>query len=134
MELRSATSGDSAAALEARRQRFPRLARYVVATTPQGRDGLRRVVDPAFADLVDVVEAEDPPPVWTWQTDFTFAGTYVPSWSTWFKLTDTNGTVVGYCCSMKPAAGMYELAAAVAVVCPWGGCRPCGSCVRGALH
>src|SRR5262245_47865110 len=107
----SATGG-SLTTLEARRARFSLLARYVLATTPEGRDGLRRVVEPGLADLVDELRAADPPQVWTWQSDFRFAGTAVPSWSTWIAITDSNGALAGYCCLMKPAAAMSEVAAA----------------------
>src|SRR5262249_33608417 len=78
----------------------------------------RRVVDSDFGDLVDELRAEDHPQVWTFQTDFRFAGTAVSSWSTWMALSDSNGVLAGYCCLQKPAAGMSELAAAVAMADP----------------
>src|SRR5262245_20443968 len=111
---RRATSPGSAA-LPVRRTHSPQTLRYMLATMEGGRDGLRRVVDPDLADLVDEVQAEHPPPVWTWRTDFTFAGMDVSSWSTWITLADSNGSVVGYCSLVKPAAGMSELAGAVAM-------------------
>jgi len=103
--------------VERRRARFPSLARYMLATTPDGREGLRRVVDPDVADLVDELQAEDPPPIWSRynDADFRFAGTRVPSWGTWITLVDTNGAAVGYCDLLKPAAGMSQFAAAVAL-------------------
>ena len=49
---------------EVRRARFLELGPYMLASTRGGRDELRRVVDPEFADLVDQLEPKDPPPVW----------------------------------------------------------------------
>jgi class 3 adenylate cyclase len=118
IRFRSATTRGSAERVEIRRERFPRLARYMLATTPDGRDGLRRVVDSDFADLIDDLQAEEHPLVWTWQTDFTFAGTDVPGRQTWIALADTNGTLAGYCCLLKPEAGMSQLSAAVAMADP----------------
>src|SRR5262245_24149338 len=57
--FRQAIAGGRAAPLNLRRGNFPRLARYMIATTPDGRDGLRRMVDPALSDLVDELHAED---------------------------------------------------------------------------
>src|SRR5262249_29190995 len=37
------------------------------------------------------------------------------SWGTWITLVDTNGAAVGYCDLLKPAAGMSQFAAAVAL-------------------
>lgn len=107
--------------LEHRRAIFPRLARYMLAATPDGRDGLRRmvgIVDPEVADLVDELQAEVPPQVWTWDDGFRYAGTRVRSWSTWITLSDRRGNIVGYCDLLKPAAGMSQLAAAVALADP----------------
>ena len=50
---------------------------YLLASNPEGRDGLRRIVDPDLADLVDELEAEVPPPAWTETGGFTFAGSEV---------------------------------------------------------
>jgi class 3 adenylate cyclase len=116
--FRGVTSSGSATALAFRRARFPLLARYMLATTPDGHDGLRRVVDPDFADLVEELQAEAPPPVWTFETDFRFAGAAVPSWSTWIMLCNSDGTLAGFCSLVKPAAGMSQLAAAVAMADP----------------
>jgi hypothetical protein len=103
---------------EMRRARHPRLARYMLATTPGGRDALRRVVDPEVADLIDELQPEAHPQAWGWQTRYAFAGTAVPEWATWIAITDPNGTLAGYCCLLKPVAGMTELAAAVAMADP----------------
>ncbi len=116
--FRAMAAGGSMATLESRRAVFSRLARYVLGTTPGGHDGLRRVVDPDLADLVDELAAEDHPAIWTLPTDFTFAGSAVPSFATWIALADSDGALVGYCCLLKPAAGMAQLAAAVAMADP----------------
>ena len=49
---------------EFRRAHFLEIGPYVLASTPGGREELRRVVDPEFADLVDQLEPKDPPAVW----------------------------------------------------------------------
>jgi class 3 adenylate cyclase len=118
--FRTAMAGGSITPLEYRRARFPLLARYMLATTPDGRDGLRRRVDPDVADLVDELQVEHPPHIWTWYNprDFRFAGTRAPSWSTWIALSDSSGNLAGYCNLLKPAAGMSQLAVAVALADP----------------
>jgi class 3 adenylate cyclase len=116
--FRSAISGGGMGPLDLRRGNLPRMARYVLATTADGHDGLRRVVDPDVADLVDELQAEEPPQVWTWDGNFRYAGTQVASWSTWITLTDSDGNRVGYCWLLKPAVGMSQLAGAAALADP----------------
>ena len=50
---------------EFRRAHFFEIGPYVLACTPGGREELRRVVDPEFADLVDQLEPKDLPAVWS---------------------------------------------------------------------
>ena len=109
-------AGLAATTLALEREAFLRgdLPRHMLATTPGGRDDLRRVVDPDFADLVDELQAEDPPPAWTWPAGFTFAGNEVGARTTWGALVDSGGTLAGYCNLVKPAAGMSHLVDAVA--------------------
>ena len=49
---------------EYRRAHFLELGPYVLASTPGGREELRRVVDPEFANLVDELQPKDLPAVW----------------------------------------------------------------------
>ena len=61
---------------EFRRAHFLETGPYVLASTPGGREELRRLVDPELADLVDQVEPKDVPAVWPFPDSRspTFAG------------------------------------------------------------
>ena len=48
---------------EPRRARFAYLGRYVLASTPGGREELRRIVAPEFTDLIDELEPQELPVV-----------------------------------------------------------------------
>jgi class 3 adenylate cyclase len=86
---------------------------YVLASTPGGREELRRVVDPEFADLVDELHPKDPPAAWAGPaTSSTFAGIDVAGSIAFFRIDDDHGHVVGFYALAKPAAGMSQLAAA----------------------
>jgi class 3 adenylate cyclase len=96
-----------------RRAHFLAWGPYVLASTPGGREELRRVVDPEFADLVDQLESKDPPAVWPGpDVPSTFAGVDVVGSVTSFRIDDTHGNVAGFCNLVKPSAGMSQLAAA----------------------
>jgi class 3 adenylate cyclase len=96
-----------------RRAHFLEWGPYVLASTPGGRDELRRVVDPEFADLVDQLEPKDPPPVWPRpDASATTAGLEVLSSVTHVRIDDAHGNLAGICHLFKPAAGMSQLAAA----------------------
>jgi class 3 adenylate cyclase len=102
---------------EVRRARFLEIGPYILASTPGGRDELRRVVDPEFADLVDQLEPKDPPPVWPRPAlSYTAAGLEVVSLTTLFRIDDAHGHVAGFCSLAKPSAGMSQLAAAAQTV------------------
>jgi class 3 adenylate cyclase len=88
--------------------------RYVLAGTPGGREELRRVVDPALAELVDQLQPEDLPPVWIDRTEFEIAGVEASGSALWIRIDDANGHRVGACILPKPAAGMSHLARAAA--------------------
>ena len=51
---------------EFRRAHFLEVGPYVLASTPGGREELRRVVDPEFANLVDELQPKDPPACVGW--------------------------------------------------------------------
>jgi class 3 adenylate cyclase len=90
---------------------------YVLATTPGGREELRRVVDPDFADLVDQLEPKDLPAVLPWpDVSATAAGLEVVSSVTHFRISDAHGNISGFCNLVKPSAGMSQLAAAASTV------------------
>ena len=102
---------------EVRRSRFLEIAPYILACTPGGRDELRRVVDPEFADLVDQLEPEDPPPVWPRPAlSYTVSGLEVFTLTTLFRIDDAHGNLAGFCNLSKPSAGMSQLAAAAQTV------------------
>jgi class 3 adenylate cyclase len=98
--------------LEFRRAQFLELGPYVLASTPGGRDELRRVVDPEFVDLIDQLEPRDPPAVWPGPAgSSTFAGMTSGGYVTHFRIDDFQGHVVGFCSVLKPAVGMSQLGA-----------------------
>ena len=102
---------------EVRRARFLEIGPYILASTPGGREELRRVVDPEFADLVDQLEPKDPPPVWSRPgLSYTVAGLEVVSFTTNVRIDDAHGDLAGVCGLAKPAAGMSQLAASVFTV------------------
>jgi class 3 adenylate cyclase len=108
------TIGGAWASWEVRRAWFLDMGRYVLAGTPGGREELRRVVDPALADLVDQLQPQDVPPVWVNRSEFTTAGAEVTGSAVWIRIDDAHGHRVGVCILSKPAAGMSHLARAAA--------------------
>jgi class 3 adenylate cyclase len=104
---------------EYRRAHFLQLGPYVLASTPGGREELRRVVDPEFVDLVDELQPNDLPAVWAGSAvSSTSAGIDVVGLSTVLRIDDADGHVAGFCSLGKPAAGMSQLAAAAQTVDP----------------
>lgn len=98
---------------EVRRAHFLEIGPYVLASTPGGREELRRVVDPELADLVDQLEPKDPPAVWPGpDVSATAAGLDVVSSTTHFRIDDAHGNLAGWCHLVKPSAGMSQLGAA----------------------
>jgi class 3 adenylate cyclase len=102
---------------EFRQAHFFEWGPYVLATTPGGREELRRVVDPEFADLVDQLQPKDLPAVWPFpEVPAMVAGVDVVSSMTRFRIDDARGRPAGVCNLMKPLAGMSRLAAAAHTV------------------
>ena len=98
---------------EFRRSRFLDMGPYFLATTPGGREELRRVVDPELANLVDELQPKDLPAVWPGlPVSSTFAGVDVVGSVTYFRIDDADGHVAGFCSLSKPSVGMSQLAAA----------------------
>ena len=98
---------------EFRRAHFLETGPYVLASTPGGREELRRVVAPEFADLVDQLQPKDLPSAWPGQdVSSTFAGVDVAASASWFRIDDRDGNLAGLCELFIPAAGMSQLAAA----------------------
>jgi class 3 adenylate cyclase len=99
--------------LASRRAAFLQAGPYMLATTPGGREELRRAVDPQLADLVDEFEPEEPPTAWAGTIADKFAGVEVVGSFTIFRIESGQGQLAGFCMLLKPAAGMSQLAAAV---------------------
>jgi class 3 adenylate cyclase len=98
---------------EFRRAHFLDTGPYVLASTPGGREELRRVVDIELVDLVDELQPKDLPAVWPGPVvSSTFAGVDVVGSATNFRIDDPHGHVAGFCVLYKPGAGMSQLAAA----------------------
>ena len=76
---------------EHRRQWFLEVGPYVLANTPGGRDGLRRVVDPDLADLVDELEPRDLPAVWVNRPEWSTAGADVTGTSVYIRVDGKDG-------------------------------------------
>jgi class 3 adenylate cyclase len=108
------TLGGAWGSPEGGRAWFLDAGRYVLAGTPGGREELRRVVDPAVADLVDQLQPQDLPPVWINRTGFMTAGAEVTGSALWIRIDSAHGERVGACIMPKPAAGMSHLARAAA--------------------
>jgi len=106
--------GGAVTSREFRRPYFSKLGPYVLASTPGGRDELRRVVDPELADLVDELQPQPAPPTWIVRPEWTTAGVDATGSAVWFRIDDGRGHVAGFCVLSKPAAGMSHLGAAAA--------------------
>jgi len=100
---------------EERRAWFSHVGRYVLATTPGGRDALRPLVHPDVADQVDELEPETLSPAMSAPSQLESAGTVVSSWTTLLRIDGADGRFAGACLLMKPAAGMSRLGAAAAL-------------------
>lgn len=97
--------------LERVRQIFQEVGPFVLFDTPGGRDGLRRVIDPALHDLVDLIEPVEPPPLWqyTGGRGLKFAGTSTGLVDLFQRVYDRAGTFVGFTVLLKPRSGMSQL-------------------------
>jgi class 3 adenylate cyclase len=110
----TAQLGGSWPSPEVGRAWFLSAGRFVLASTPGGRDELRRLVAPEFADLVDELQAQEVPVVWAAGSKASAAGADIATTAIAFRLYDTHDRVAGFCVMPKPAAGMSHLAAATA--------------------
>jgi class 3 adenylate cyclase len=93
---------------------FLNVGRYVLASTPGGRDELRRVVDPDLADLVDELEPSELPVMWVGRPLWQVGEDKVGGSLLWIRLDDDRGHFAGICVVGKPAAGMSQIVAATA--------------------
>ncbi len=112
-----------------RRAWFLTAGRFVLASTPGGREELRRLVHPEFADLVDELQTFAHPVVSVLAPLLERAAAFgdvaagstasganadLPTTAITFRIEDSHEHVVGFCAVIKPAAGMSHLAAATA--------------------
>ncbi len=104
---------------EYRRAHFLEIGPYVLASTPGGREELRRVVDPEFADLVDELQPKDLTAVSAgFAVSSMVAGFDVTVSALYFRIDDAHGNMAGFCSLSKPAAGMSHLFAAAVTADP----------------
>jgi class 3 adenylate cyclase len=113
VQAQDAALGVSPLVRNHQRARFLQLGGYVLATTEGGREELRRVIDPLFADLVDELHPQDVPAVVVPRRTPSQGGAVMHS-SMLIRIDGREGQCVGYCVLSKPAAGMSHLGAAVA--------------------
>ena len=74
VQFRGARYGGAGFAPERRRAAFLNTGRYVLTSTPGGREELRRVLDPSLAELVDELQPKAVPAAWTARPEWTTAG------------------------------------------------------------
>jgi class 3 adenylate cyclase len=100
---------------EFRREHFRQHGPYALAGMPGGHEGLRQIVDPELADLVQALQPLDLPQMWSPPSNaIRFGGEQVMTPITWIRIDDSDGQLVGVVHLGKPAAGMSQLAAAAA--------------------
>ena len=115
LQFVAAQLGGSWPSPEVRRAWFLGAGRYVLASTPGGREELRRLVDPELADLVDELQTLDHPGVFAaGSKGLSGAIAEEPNTAISFRIEDGHEHLVGTCGMIKPAAGMSHLAAATA--------------------
>jgi class 3 adenylate cyclase len=104
---------------EYRRAHFLEIGPYVLASTPGGREELRRVVDPEFADLVDELQPKRLTAVSAgFAVSSMVAGFEVAVSTLYFRIDDAHGNMAGFCSLAKPEAGMSHLFAAAVTADP----------------
>jgi class 3 adenylate cyclase len=108
------TAARIAGGSEYSRLRFLDMGRYMLASAQGGREELRRLVDPRYADLVDELQPQDLPAVSYARGAMTFAGTDVGTAVVLIRIDDKNGDLAGVCIHVQPGVGMSQLAAAAA--------------------
>jgi class 3 adenylate cyclase len=96
------------------RARFRELGPYILATTPGGRDELRRIVAPELATMVDELQPQGMPVALFSGSAGTFAGIDVRSSGLFLRIDHGDGRLAGVGHLIKPAVGMSQLAAAAA--------------------
>ena len=88
---------------------FRALGPYVLASTPGGRDELRRIVHPESADLVDELQPQELPVVLARRSVLTSAGVQVGTTVIMIRIEDSDEHLAGLCQVIKPAVGMSQL-------------------------
>jgi hypothetical protein len=103
------------APLEVLRAGFRALGPYVLASTPGGREELRRIVHPEFADLVDELQPQELPVTLARLSAMTYAGVQVGTSQVFIRIDDGDGRLAGICQLTKPVVGMSQLTVAAAI-------------------
>ena len=93
-------------------QSFTLAAPAMVYGDPEGRDGVKRVVDPQFHEILDQTEAKQPPPIQTSRFEVASLGITTAGTGLNLRIDGGAGTWIGTALIAKPAAGMAQLTAA----------------------
>lgn len=112
------TFGGPWASREFRRAWFLEMAASVLADMAGGREELRRVVDPEFADLVDEVLPVSTPPIWMEKIGWESAGRDVTGATVRILINHDDGRRAGTCVLSLGATGMSDLGRLVAAADP----------------
>ncbi|MGO9872279.1 MAG: hypothetical protein ACLPVY_00650 [Acidimicrobiia bacterium] len=99
-----------------RRHTFLILGPGTLFDTPDGRDVLRRRVDPSLADLVDAVNPTPPPVILSGTgTEILYGGVRSEISILGMRLHDSSGRHLGYVLDYRPTAGMSQVFSALAL-------------------
>ena len=90
---------------ELHRAWFLELGPYALASMSGGRDELRRVVDPEFADLIEDLQPREAPDAWIERPVWTTAGADVAGSAVWFRIDDRHGHACRLLHSVETCSG-----------------------------
>ncbi len=102
--------------LELMRRNFASLGGWVLADTPGGREELRRLVDPAIADMVDGLTVDERTALWFAGAGMGLAEVGIPNLG--IRICGRGGQLAGTAVIHKPAAGMATLGAITSMTDP----------------
>jgi class 3 adenylate cyclase len=76
---------------------------YIVGATPGGREALRAIADPRFADLLDELTPETPPAAWSTRIDIRYGTESIGNDVLTVRVHGEDGAVAGYASVIKPS-------------------------------
>jgi hypothetical protein len=109
LDYRSGQTSAYARTLDDVRRTFSVAASAMLWANPEGRDGVKRLVDPRFHDILDQSEAREPPPIDSLQTEGASAGMAIGGSGLILRIDDGAGRWIGSVLLAKPAPGMTQL-------------------------